>query len=321
MKARYVLAAALMAAGATATNAQTFPEQNVTLVVGAAPGVSTDVSARFLAEPLSKALGKPVVVENKSGASGNIAAAHVARAKPDGYTLLMQYSGYHVGNPHLFKNMNWALKDFAPVGLVTLSPHVLAVHPSVKVSNLKELADLAKAKPGALRYGSAGTGSILHLAMELFAQVTDTKLLHVPYRGGAPAVTDLLAGHIEIVNTTPPPFMGPIASGDVKALAYTSDKRHPKLPQVPTSAESGLPGYEVAAWFGVMAPAGTPPAVVETLASEIQKIVDTAEFRERMETQGGFAVFKGPRDFQALIDKEYVYWGNVIKTGNVRIEE
>lgn len=321
MKALFALASAIAVGLAAPAAAQNFPERAITMVVGASPGGSTDVSARFLGEPLSKALGKPVVVENKPGASGNIGAAQVARAKPDGHTLLMQYSGYHVGNPHLFDKLSWEMKDFAPVALVTFSPHLFAVHPSVKANNLKEFADLAKASPGTLKYGTAGNGSIQHMATELFAQMTGTKLVHLPYKGAAPAVTDLLGGRLDIVNTTPPSLVAHVKAGKLKALAYTSDKRHPQFPDIPTSAEAGLAGYEVASWFGVLAPAKTPPAVVEKLAEEIRKVVESDDFKRRIEEQGGVAAYKGPAEFQALIDKEFEYWGKVIKTAGIKAEE
>lgn len=321
MKHLSALAGALALAVALPAGAQTYPDRPVTMIVGAAPGGSTDVSARLLGEPLSKALGKPVVVENKAGASGNIAASQVARAKPDGHTLLMQYSGYHVGNPHLFSKMTWEMKDFTPVAVVTFSPHVFAVHPSVKANTLKELVELAKASPGEYKYGTAGNGSIHHLATELFAQMTGTKLVHVPYKGAAPAVADLLGGRIEIVNTTPPSLVAHIRAGKLKALAYTSDKRHPLLADIPTSAESGLPGYEVASWFGVLAPAKTPPAVIERLSSEIRKIVESDEFKRKVEEQGGLAVYRGPEEFRALIDREFEYWGKVIQTAGIKADE
>lgn len=321
MKFSPALAGVLALAAASPAGAQTYPDRPVNMIVGASPGGSTDVSARLLAEPLSKALGKPVVVENKAGASGNIAATQVARAKPDGHTLLMQYSGYHVGNPHLFGKTPWELKDFAPVAVVTFSPHILAVHPGVKANGLKDLVDLAKANPGEYKYGTAGNGSIQHLAMEIFAQTTGTKLVHVPYKGAAPAVSDLLGGRIEIVNTTPPSLVAHIRAGKLKALAYTSDTRHPVLADIPTSAEAGLPGYEVAAWFGVLAPAKTPPAVIERLASEIRKIVEGDEFKRKVEEQGGLAVYRGPDDFKALIEREFEYWGQVIQTAGIKADE
>ena len=321
MKLASALAGTLALAAPLPAGAQTYPDRSVTVVVGASPGGSTDVSARLLADPLSKALGKPVVVENKAGASGNIAASQVARAKPDGHTLLMQYSGYHVGNPYLFSKLPWEQKDFRPVAVVTFSPHIFAVHSSVKANNLKELAELARASPGEYKYGTAGNGSIQHLSTELFAQMTGTKLVHVPYKGAAPAVTDLLGGRIEIVNTTPPSLISHIRAGKLKPLAYTSDKRHPLLNDIPTSAEAGLPGYEVASWFGILAPAGTPPAVIERLSSEIRKIVEGDEFKRKVEEQGGLAVYKGPDDFSVLIEQEFDYWGKVIKTAGIKPDD
>ena len=321
MKLLSALTTALALAAALPAGAQTFPDKAITIIVGASPGGSTDVSARLLAEPLSKALGKPVVVENKPGASGNIAATQVARSRPDGHTLLMQYSGYHVGNPHLFDKIPWKLEDFAPVAVVTFSPHIVAVHPDVKANDLKELVDLAKAKPGDIKFGSAGNGSIQHLATELFAQMTGVKMTHVPYKGAAPAVTDVLGGRIELINTTPPSLIAHVRSGKLKALAYTSDKRHPMYNEIPTSAESGVPGYEVASWFGIMAPAKTPPEVIERLTTEIRKVVESDEFKRKVEEQGGVAAFKGPDEFKALIDKEYDYWGKVIKTAGVKAED
>jgi len=321
LKLLSALTTALALAAALPAGAQTFPDKAITIIVGASPGGSTDVSARLLAEPLSKALGKPVVVENKPGASGNIAATQVARSKPDGHTLLMQYSGYHVGNPHLFDKIPWKLEDFAPVAVVTFSPHIVAVHPDVKANDLKELVDLAKAKPGDIKFGSAGNGSIQHLATELFAQMTGVKMTHVPYKGAAPAVTDVLGGRIELINTTPPSLIAHVRSGKLKALAYTSDKRHPMYNEIPTSAESGVPGYEVASWFGIMAPAKTPLEVIERLTTEIRKVVESDEFKRKVEEQGGVAAFKGPDEFKALIDNEYDYWGKVIKTAGVKAED
>ena len=233
----------------------------------------------------------------------------------------MQYSGYHVGNPHLFDKIPWKLEDFAPVAVVTFSPHIVAVHPDVKANNLKELVDLAKAKPGDIKFGSAGNGSIQHLATELFAQMTGVEMTHVPYKGAAPAVTDVLGGRIELINTTPPSLIAHVRAASLRPLAYTSDKRHPMYNEIPTSAESGVPGYEVASWFGIMAPAKTPPEVIERLTTEIRKVVESDEFKRKVEEQGGVAAFKGPDEFKALIDNEYDYWGKVIKTAGVKAED
>ena len=321
MKLLYALAGVSMLAVGPAV-AQGYPERPITLIVGASPGGSTDITARLIAEPLSRALGKPVVVENRAGASGNIAATAVARAKPDGYTLLMQYSGYHVGNPALFDKLNWdPVKDFAPVAMATLEPHVFTVHPSVKANNLAELAALAKASPGTLKYGSAGNGSIQHIATEVFAQMTGTKMVHLPYKGTSGALNDLLGGRLDIVNTTPPPMVPHIKAGKLKALAYTSDVRHPMMPDVPTSAEAGLPGYEIASWFAVFAPAKTPPAVIDRLAREVRAVVESEDYKRRIEEQGAFAVYKGPEELGAFAAKEIEYWGGVIRSAGVKAEE
>lgn len=310
------------AAAAFPAHAQTFPEKTVSLIVGAAPGGSTDFTARLIAEPLAKALGKPVVVENKPGASGNIASILVARAKPDGHTLLVQYSGYHVGNPALYPKLEWdPVKDFAPVALALVAPHAVAVHPDLKVNSLKELADLVRAKPGEISYASAGNGSIQHLATELFAQLIGGKMLHVPYKGTGAAITDLVSGRVNLMNTTPPGVISYVRSGKLKAIAYTGDKRHPMLADVPTAAESGMPGYEVSSWFAFFAPAKTPAPVVERLAGEIKKIVESAEYKRKVEEQGAFAVFMGPDELAAHVKKDLEHWGKVIRAAGIKGEE
>lgn len=319
MRLSHALAGALMLVAAFPASAQTWPEKTITFVVGASPGGSTDITARLVAEPLGKALGQSVVVENKPGGSGNIAALQVARAKPDGYTILVQYSGYHVGNPALFDKMAWdPVKDFAPVAMATLAPHLFTVHPNVQANTLKELADLARSKPGQLTYGSAGNGSIQHIATAMFAQQTRTELTHIPYKGTTPALQDQLGGRVDILNSSPPPLVPYVKNGKLKALAFTSDRRHPQMPDVPTSAESGLPGYEVASWFAFFAPAKTPPEVVNRLAEEIRKIVESEDYRKKMEDQGAFAVFKGPKELDEFARKEIEYWGNIIRAAGIK---
>lgn len=314
----FLFATALAVAAALPAHAATYPDRTMTMVVGASPAGGTDVAARLLVTPLALALGQQIVVENKPGANGNIGALHASRAKPDGYTIFMQYSGSHVVNPHLLANPQWALSDFTPVALVAFSAHVVAVRPELKANNLKELAQLAKTRPGELKFGSAGSGSIQHMAMETFQQMTGTKFLHVPYKSAAPAVTDLLGGQIDIVNTTPSPVLGHIKTGKLKALAYTSDKRHPEFPEVPTSAESGLPGYNVATWFGVLVPAKTPRDVIAKLDAEIKKIVESEEFTRKIAQQGGTATYQGTDEFKALIEKDYQYWGNLIRSAGIK---
>lgn len=308
-------------AAASPAGAQSYPDRTVTIFVGTAPGGSTDVSARLVAEQLTKALGKPIVVENKPGANGAIAATQVARATPDGHTLLMQYSAAHTINPHLVKTLPFTPQSFTPVAIVASSPHAIAVHPSVRASSLNELAELAKANPGTVKYGSAGIGTVNHVAMELFTQITGTRMQHIPYRGSAPSVTDLLGGRIDLVNTTLPSLAPHIRAGSLKGLAFLSDKRHPSFPELPTSAEAGMPDYLITSWFGILAPAGTPPDVVARLAREIGIIVRSDDFRRKMEEQGGFAEFKAGADFEAVIARELDAWGKVVRTAGVKAEE
>ena len=220
--------------------AQTFPDHPIVLVVPNPPGGLVDTSARLLSEPLTRVIGEPVIVDNKPGASGNTAYQYVAKAKPDGYTLLISYSGYHVGNPALMDKLPWdPIKDFAPIALLTVSTNVIAVHPSVPVNNLKEFIAYAKANPGKLNYASQGNGSVSHIGTEIFKQITGVDMVHVPYKGSGPAVQDVLAGQIQVFITTPPSVMQHVQSGKLKALAVTGKTRHPGMPNVPTTAEAG----------------------------------------------------------------------------------
>ncbi len=303
---------------AQAAQAQTYPTKAITFVVPSAPGGTTDFTARILGTPLAAALGKPVVIDNKPGASGNIGTSIVAKAAPDGYTLLIQYSGYQVGNPHLFKGLTWVpIKDFVPVAMAIVAPHVAVVPASVPANNMKELAAYAKSKQGAMTYASSGIGSIQHIGNELFAQMVGAKMTHIPYKGSGPAVQDLIAGRVEMFVTTPPSVIGHVQAGKLKALAYTSKQRHPSLASVPTSAEAGMPGYEVESWFAVFAPAGTPPEIVAKLSGEIRKIVESADFKKKAEEQGAFAVYMDSKTLGAYVQKELDYWGNVIKTAGI----
>ena len=302
-------------------SAQDWPSRPITMVVPSAPGGSTDYSARLIGESLAKALGQPVVIDNKPGGAGNIGTEAVARAKPDGYTLLMQYSGYHVGNPALFAQMRWnPAKDFVPVALVMRAPHVVAVSGAVPANNLQELIDLGKKNGKGLFYASSGNGSIQHIAGELFAQQTKVPMTHVPYKGAGPAVNDLLGGRIDIFVTTPPSVIGHVASGKIKALAYTGKQRHPSLPNVPTSAEAGLPGYEVESWFAVFAPTGTPAPVVARLSAEIKTIVESEVYRKKMDEQGAFAAYMDSKALGSFVERELDLWARVIKTANIKAD-
>jgi tripartite-type tricarboxylate transporter receptor subunit TctC len=316
------LAAFCIAACTTAfAQEAAYPERPITLVVPAAPGGGGDFTARLLADGLAKAMGKSFVVENKAGAGGNIAAAHVANAKPDGYTLLLAYSGTHVANPALFSNLQWdPIRSFAPVALTIKAPQVIVVNKDVPARTLQELIEYARANPGKLNYATSGTGTVQHIGTELLALRTGTKMVHVPYRGAGAAITDLLSGRINLLITTPPAVVSHIRSGAVRPLAIASRARHPMLPEVPTTSEAGIRDVELDAWFGVYAPAGTPATIVKLLADEMEKLVTSADFKSRAGDAGTYATFMGPAEFDAFTRSELVYWSDVIKSVGVKVE-
>ncbi|KDB54365.1 extra-cytoplasmic solute receptor [Sphaerotilus natans subsp. natans DSM 6575] len=320
MTSKKIALVAAVTLACVAAQAQTWPDRPITLVVPSSPGGSTDLSARLIGEPLSKALGQPIVIDNKAGAAGNLGTEAVARAKPDGYTLLMQYSGYHVGNPALFPQIRWSPRDFVPVALVMRAPHVIAVSGAIPVSNLQEFIALGKKNGKGLFYASSGNGSIQHIAGELFEQQAKVPLTHVPYKGAGPAVNDLLGGQVDMFVTTPPSVIGHIASGKLKALAYTGKQRHPSLANVPTSAEAGLPGYEVDSWFAVFAPAGTPAPVVARLSAEIKTIVESETYRKKVNDQGAFATYMDPKALGSFVQSELDLWAGVIKAKNIQAD-
>jgi tripartite-type tricarboxylate transporter receptor subunit TctC len=279
-----------------------------------------DTSARLLGDPLAKLLGQPVVIENKGGASGNIAYQQVAGAPTDGYTLLISYSAYHVGNPSLFSKMPWAQKDFVPVALLTAATNVIAAHPSVPSNTLKDFVAYVKANPGKLNYASQGNGSLSHVGTELFQANTGTEMLHVPYKGSGPAIQDVLGGQVQVFMTTPPSVMQHVQAGKLKAFAVTGKTRHPGLPNVPTTAEAGLAGFEVEAWVGLFAPAGTPPAVVQQLTEKVKAALATPEAKAVADRTGIEIRYLPPAALGALVQKETEYWGGVIKAKNIRAD-
>jgi len=323
MQRRQLLAwgAAALAAHPSVFAQGKYPQRPITLVVPTAPGGSTDFTARLIAEPLSRALGQPVVVDNKPGASGNIGNQFVARSKADGYTLLLSYSGYHVGNPHLFKQAGWdPIKDFAPVAMMTRAPQVIAARPNLPANNLKELIAYAKANPGKLNYASSGNGSIQHIAGELFKQLTGTFITHIPYKGSGPAVQDLMGGQVDLFITTPAGVVSQVQGGKLKALGVTSKQRLASLPNVPTAAESGLAGYELDSWFALYAPAGTPPEIVQQLNTEVNRILSTPEVRKKADESGTAVETMTPAQFAAFTQKELAYWGKVIQQAKISAE-
>lgn len=322
MKKNFIwIAACTLLFGASAFAQNKFPERPITIVVPSSPGGSTDFTARLIAEPLSRALGQPVVIENKAGAAGNIGNQAVARAKPDGHTLLLAYSGYQVGNPHLFKKAGWdPIKDFAPISLLTRAPQVLATKADLPVNNLRELIAFAKANPNKLNYASSGNGSIQHIAGELFKQMTGTSIQHIPYKGAGPAVQDLLGGQVDLFFTTPASVVNHIKADKLKGLLVTSGSRLTSLPQVPTSRESDLREFTIDSWFALYAPAGTPSEIVNQINAEIVKILAMPEIRKKAEDAGTMVDHMNPSQLADYTKKELDYWGRVIQSAKITAE-
>lgn len=322
MKKNFIwIAACTLLFGASAFAQNKFPERPITIVVPSSPGGSTDFTARLIAEPLSRALGQPVVIENKAGAAGNIGNQAVARAKPDGHTLLLAYSGYQVGNPHLFKKAGWdPIKDFAPISLLTRAPQVLATKADLPVNNLRELIAYAKANPNKLNYASSGNGSIQHIAGELFKQMTGTSIQHIPYKGAGPAVQDLLGGQVDLFFTTPASVVNHIKADKLKGLVVTSSSRLSSLPQVPTSRESDLREFTIDSWFALYAPAGTPVEIVNQINAEIVKILAMPEIRKKAEDAGTLVDHMNPSQLADYTKKELDYWGRVIQSAKITAE-
>ncbi len=305
---------------AASAQAQTYPSKPITLIVPNPPGGVVDTSARLLSEPLAKLLGQPVVIENKGGASGNIAYQQVAGAPKDGHTLLISYSAYHVGNPAMFAKLPWAQKDFVPVALLTAATNVIAAHPSVPANTLKEFIGYVKANPGKLNYASQGNGSLSHVGTALLEANTGMDMTHVPYKGSGPAIQDVLGGQVQVFMTTPPSVMQHVQAGKLKAYAVTGKTRHPGLPTVPTTAEAGLNGFELEAWVALFAPAGTPAAVVQQLTDKVKLALATPEARGVAERTGIEIRYLGPDALAALVDKETAYWGQIIKAKGIKAD-
>lgn len=316
------LAFALASGTALAQNAAGgYPSKPIKLVVPFTPGGSTDILARAIGVELTKAWGQSVVIENVPGAGGSIGADKVAKSPADGYTLLMGHIGTLAVNPSLYPNLPYdPVKSFAPVAWVARVPNVLVVHPSVKANNVKELVALAQSKPGQLNYGSGGNGSAANLATEYFKMQTNTSLLHIPYRGTAPAVTDLVGGQIQVLFTGAPAVIGQIKSGQVRALAVSSPKRLDALPELPTVAESGYKDFEADQWYGVVAPAGTPAAIVAKLNAQINQSLNAPELKNRLNNEGAVATPSTPEVFADLIVREIARWKPVIGSGRVKTD-
>ncbi|HYF17915.1 MAG TPA: tripartite tricarboxylate transporter substrate binding protein [Ramlibacter sp.] len=321
---RALLQAALGAAALPAFAQGAYPNKPIHLVVPFTPGGSTDILARAIGQELTKAWGQAVVIENVPGAGGSIGAEKVAKAAADGYTLLMGHIGTLGVNPSLYPKLGYdPVKSFAPVAWVARVPNVLAVHPSVPAKDFKEFIELARSQPGRLNYGSGGNGSAAHTATEYLKLVTRTSLLHIPYRGTAPAVNDLLAGNIQLLFTGAPALLNHLKAGKLRALAVSSPKRLSLLPDVPTVAESGVTGtqgFEADQWYGIVAPAGTPPAVVQALNEQVNKSLTSPDVRSRLVAEGAEPTPTTPQAFGQLIASEIRRWAPVVKAGNIKAE-
>ncbi|GAB1577736.1 Bug family tripartite tricarboxylate transporter substrate binding protein [Bordetella petrii] len=294
--------------------AQDFPRRAITLIVPHSAGGTSDILARTVASEVGKTLGQTIVVDNKGGANGSIAAKAVATAAPDGYTLLLATASTHGINPSLYKKLQYdAVKDFTPVTLLATVPNVLVVNKQVKATNVQELIAEIKAGGNAFNMASAGAGTPGHLAGEMFKQRTGLEFVHVPYKGGSPALADLIGGQVQFLFTTIPGALPHIKAGTLRALAVTSPRRSPALPELPTMAESGLPGFQAISWHGIVAPAGTPPAVVDTLNQAFSKALAAPEVRQRLMEEGAEAAAINTGEFGAFIQSEIAAWAEAVK--------
>jgi len=301
--------------------AQTYPSKSVTLVIPFPPGGGTDTGGRILAEQLSKRWGQPVVVENKGGAAGQIGADMVAKAKNDGYTLLLGNIGTQAINPSLYPKMPYDPDTaFAPISLVAELPLAMMVNPSVPVKTAAEFITLAKSKPGQMSYSSSGSGGAPHLAAEMFKDQTGTFILHVPYRGGGPAIADLLAGHVQLSFMTVLEASGHIKAGKLKALAVTGDKRVTAFPDVPTLGEQVLPGFNAISWLGLLAPAGTSPAIVEKISADVRAILADEAVKNRFISLGGIPHGTTSQEFAKLINDDKQRYAKIIRSKKISVD-
>ncbi len=299
---------------------QDYPSKPVRIVVPFAPGGPNDIIVRLVAQKLTETWGQPVVVENKAGAGGNIGTDFVAKATPDGYTLLSVGPGSLIINPLIGKVPYDTARDFAPVTLMARAPNALVAHPSLPASSVKELIALARSQPGRINYGSGGNGSTPHLAGALFAAMAGIALTHVPYKGTAPATTDLIGGQVQIAFLGIPTVLPHVKSGKLRVLAVTGKHRSPELPGVSTVDEAGVPGYEVSPWYGLLAPAGTPREVVARLGAEVSRIVRAAEMKEKLAVQGAEVAGGSPEEFGAVIQADSLTWSRIVKDAGIRVE-
>ena len=314
-----VLGAGLL--GGTSALAQAYPTKPVTIIVPFAAGGTTDILARIIGQALTAELGQSVVVDNRAGAGGNIGGQAAAKAAPDGHTLFMGTVGTHAINASLYKKMPFdPVKDFAPLTRVANVPNLLVANPAQPYKSVKDLIAYAKANPGKVTFGSSGNGSSIHLSGELFKSLAKVDMQHVPYKGSAPAVTDLLGNQIGIMFDNMPSAIQHVRSGKLVPLAVTTAKRSPELPNVPTIAEAGVPGYEATSWFGMFAPAGTPAPVLAKLNAAIVKVLAQPDVKKKINEQGAEVYSETPEQFAAFIQAESVKWGKVVKESGASLD-
>ncbi|WP_315530467.1 tripartite tricarboxylate transporter substrate binding protein [Delftia acidovorans] len=319
--AAVAMAIAGLGLGGTAALAQGgYPAKTITMIVPAAAGGTTDLAARMAAQALAPVIGQSVVVDNKGGGNGSIAASLVKRAEADGYTLLMQYSGYHVISPHLTKARIWEQGDFQPVANVLSAPQIIVVRSELPVKTLAELVAYAKANPGKLNYASSGNGSLQHFTGAMLEQQAGIKMVHVPYKGTGPALQDLLGGQVDLTFGTAPPFMPHVQSGKLRVLAVTGTQRLPSLPDAPTTAEAGYAGVNATSWFAVFAPAATPKPVIDKLTADLKKVVENPAFKQKAQEQGATADYMSPQQLGAMVKTEWSNWAQVVKSSKIEAE-
>jgi tripartite-type tricarboxylate transporter receptor subunit TctC len=316
-----ILLALVAVVFAAAAQAETYPSQPIHMIVPFPAGGVADLTARAAGNEMEKMFGQPVIIENRPGAGGNIGADAVAKSAPDGYTLLMSSSGILTANPHIYSRMLFdAATAFTAVSKVVQMNALVMVHPKVAARSLPELVALARKEPGKLNFGSAGIGTAPHLGIVKLMEAAQIKITHVPYKGAAPAVTDLVAGQIDGMVADTPLVITHIQDGKLRPLAYAAEERLPLLPDVPTVRETGVPNFVVDSWFGIVAPAGTPPAVVARLHEAIVKVTGNVTLRERFAKMGVSFVGSAPEQFGAQIRAEYKAWGDLIRAANIKVQ-
>ncbi len=320
LAATAVLGTVLLASGPVAAQAA-FPSKPITIIVPFSAGGTTDILARIVGQALNVELGQSVIIDNRAGAGGNIGAQVAAKSAPDGHTLFMGTVGTHAINSSLYKKMPFdPIKDFVPLTRVANVPNLLVANPSKPYKSVAELIAYAKANPNKVNVGSSGNGTSIHLSAELFKTLANVEMTHVPYKGSAPAMTDLLGGQIDIMFDNMPSAIQHVRSGKLRPLAVTTAKRSPELPNVPTIAEAGLPGYEATSWFGLFAPAGTPAAVISKLNAAIVKVLGQADVRKMISEQGAEVYSEKPEQFAAFIQLEVIKWGKVVRDSGASLD-